>query len=139
MTEKEFEENFLRVFANDITEKQLKKFRIGKKYKGYLWLLFNRGLVSCYEGDAARLEYNSANKTGAMEVLYNSSCVRGGFDCSVLDTEHLMSKGVDDAHLDEFYIIGKDFSWCYVVTHEGDLAGPYFCYAPKKSFYELKT
>ena len=40
MTEKEFEENFLRVFANDITEKQLKKFRIGKKYKGYLWLLF---------------------------------------------------------------------------------------------------
>ncbi len=131
MTEKEFEKNFLRVFANGVTEKQLKKFHIGKKYNGYLWLIFNRELVSCYEGDAARSEYDNANKMGAMEVLYNSSCVHGGFDCNVLDTEHLMAKDIDNDHLDEFYIIGSDFSWCYVVTHEGDLAGPYFCYAPE--------
>ena len=44
----------------------------------------------------------------------------------VLDSEMLIVGAIS-----ALFVIGKNFSWCYVVTHEGDLCGSYFCYAPK--------
>ncbi len=32
-----------------------------------------------------------------------------------------------DGDYDEFYVVGKDFKWTYIVTHETDMGfGPYF-------------
>lgn len=131
MTEKEFVERFLGVFAKDITEKQRRKNHIAGKRKGYLWNLFGTQFVSFFEGDIARAKYNIADKTGAFEVLYDSPCLLEAFESELLNAEHLTAEGIDNSGLAEFYIIGKDFSWCYVVTHAGDAAGPYFCYDVK--------
>ena len=147
MTNKEFVERFSAVFKNlsevDFMEKaksalgKMSKWRLKKCYRdykeGYLWLSFNYGLIPCFEGDEARREYEKVDKTGAVEVLYDSPCMRvGEFYCGELEKVHNTAEGIDNSGFVEFYIIGKDFSWCYVVTHEEDFAGPYFCYAPKQ-------
>lgn len=130
MTKKEFEKKFLKTFAKNITEKQQKKFKIAGEAKGLLWNVFQ--LVPCYEGNQARIEYEKVDKTGAVEVLYDSPCMRvGEFYCGELEKVHNTAEGIDNSGLVEFYIMGKDFAWCYVVTHAGDSAGPYFCYAPE--------
>lgn len=129
MTDNKFVEKFLSVFAKDITKKQKRKAYIGKKYRGYLWHLFSYQLISCLEGNEARAEYDQVDKTGAFEIQYDNGIMGDGETIS-LNEEHKTAKGIDDSGYIEFYIIGKDFSWCYVVTHEGDYAGPYFCYAP---------
>lgn len=130
MTDNEFVEKFINIFAKDITEQQKRKASIGKKYNGYLWHLFNYKLLSCFEGNEARAEYNKVDKTDAFEIQYDNGYL-GDKETTRLDQAHTSAEGVDNASLPEFYIIGKDFSWCYVVTHEFNLCGPYFCYAPK--------
>lgn len=131
MTQKEFVENFMLTFTSHLPEKVLKKFRIGNREKDFLWNLFGAKLIDCYEGDAARNEYDKADKNGAFEIQYDNGFM-GLSDCytSNLKPEHMTAKGIDDLGRPEFYIIGKDFSWCYVITHEFDLCGPYFCYKP---------
>ena len=146
MINKEFAERFSAIFKNlsetEFMEKapsvlgKMSKWRLKRCYKdykkGYLWLGFNYGLVPCFEGNEARREYDKADKTDAFQVLSECAFLRPGeFCCERLERELLTAEGVDNSCLAEFYIIGKDFSWCYVVTHEFDGAGPYFCYAPK--------
>lgn len=129
MLEKDFVNKFLSVFAKDVNEQQKRKNRIGGKHKGYLWNLFGTKFVSYLEGNDARAEYDIVDKTGAVEILYDSPCLSKTFEIEVLNVEHMTSAGIDNSGLVEFYIIGNDFSWCYVVTHAGDAAGPYLCYA----------
>lgn len=132
MTQKEFVDKFKLTFTSHLPEKVLKKFRIGNREKDFLWNLFGAKLVDCYEGDAARKEYNKADKLEAIEILYSghNKVLRDEEETTPLKPEHMTAEGIDEAGLPEFYIIGKDFSWCYVITHEFDLCGPYFCYKP---------
>lgn len=133
MTDKLFVEKFLSVFAKGINENQMRKCGIRKK-KGYLWNLLGCKVVPCLEGELARAEYNKVDKTDAFEVLYMSPNILEIFErTEALSDLHLTAEDIDEAGLVEFYIIGKDFAWCYVVTHAGDGAGPYFCYAPAQS------
>ncbi len=132
MTQKEFVDNFLISFTNHLPNKLLKEYRIGNAKKGFLWNLFAAKLVDCYEGDAARNEYDKVDKLDAFEIQYsgyNKVCF-DEIETSKLKSEHKTAKGIDESGYPEFYVIGKDFSWCYVITHEFDLCGPYFCYKP---------
>lgn len=131
MTENEFVAKFLSVFAKNINEHQKRKNHVGGIRNGYLWNLFGNNLVPCYEGDNARTEYNIADKTGAIEVFYDSPCLLETFVAETLSSSHLTADGIDNSGFAEFYIIAKDFSWCYVVTHGFNACGPYFCYAPQ--------
>ena len=128
MTRAEFADNFLKAFSDHISEKQLKKFRIGTEKKEFLWNLFAAKLVPCYEGELARREYDKADKTLAEEIQYDNCFFDGDKNSHVLSKKHLTARGIDESGLMEFYVVGKDFSWCYVITHELDLCGPYFCY-----------
>lgn|SRR5690554_5281800 len=128
MTSEEFEEKFLNMFANNISDKVRKKNKIGKKYGGYLWYIFSQNLYPCFEGIKAKNEYDCVDKTNAFEIQYDNGFI-GDRQTNFLYDVHLTAKGIDEDELFEFYVIGEDFSWCYVVTHERDLCGPYFCYA----------
>lgn len=130
MTDNEFVQKFLSVFAKNITEMQKRKAYIGKNHSGYLWHLFSYKLLPCLEGDNAREEYNKIDKTNVIEIQYDNG-IMGDKETLSLDKAHFTAEGIDNSGLLEFYVIGKDFSWCYVITHEQDLCGPYFCYAPK--------
>lgn len=131
MTRNEFANKFLKVFCSHIPQKQLKKFHIGTGKKHFLWNVFAGKLVPCFEGDAARKEYDKVDKTCAEEIIYDN-CARVTSDAysSILSQQHLTSRDIDESGLMEFYVVGCDFAWCYVITHEFDLCGPYFCYNP---------
>lgn len=131
MKSSEFENNFLAVFAKNISKKQLIKNKIRKNENGYLWNIFGNGLVKCFQGNDARFEFDKVDKYGAIEIQYDN-CYMGDEESSIINNDHYTAKGIDDASLIEFYVIGKDFSWCYVVTHALDGCGPFFAYAPQE-------
>ena len=132
LDKKDFIKKFLNTFAQGISKKQLKKFRIGAKNGEFLWNLFAGGLVPCFSGDKARQEYDKVNKVGAEEIQFSSNFISfDDLNTYPLSDVHGTANDIDQSGLIEFYIIGKDFSWCYVVTHELDMCGPFFCYATK--------
>ena len=126
VTRKLFQELFLQAFAPNLKNWERRKYCIDWKGKGYLWHLFSNALVPCLVGDEAREAYNNANKTNALEMQYDYGL--GDEIMLPLSNSHTTASKVDQYGYTEFYIIGDNFSWCYVITHELDLCGPYFCY-----------
>lgn len=85
-----------------------------KTIDDFLWL----------EGDEARKAYNRANKNGAV-------CLQLDFedDPTLLAEEYDAAEKLEDGegYYAEFYVVGADFSWTYIVTYENDIGtGPYF-------------
>ncbi|MCB9498821.1 MAG: DUF4275 family protein [Bacillales bacterium] len=147
MTKDEFVRRFLETFYFDLTKKEFiekmlsidkntKKSIIRQCYKAYkkhsyLWLGFSYKLPPCFEGNEARNEYDKVEKNGAFEIYYyvDNLC---DDETQEISENHKTALQIDNSREAEFYIVGKDFSWCYVVTLDGDYCGPFFCYAPKK-------
>ena len=129
MTKNDFLKAFYSAFAKNIVSEE-KKHNVGISKKGLLWDIFAAKLVSCYEGDEARRLFDAVDKTGAMEIHYsgNNRFFEDDITTSDLSDNHIQAKGIDNSGLFEFYAIGRDFEWCYIVTHEFDLCGPYFCF-----------
>ena len=138
MNRKEFVVAFLDAFAKDLTKQQKRKLGLNFKpngdYRGggYLWNIFASGSVPCFEGDEARAKYNEADKTDAFQIQYDTGIGYGDEQTEYLSPPFMTAEKLDLYGYPEFYIIGKDFSWCYVITHEGDLDGPYFAYRPSE-------
>ena len=93
-------------------------------------MAFNLKLLDCFEGNRAKEEFDKTDKNDAIEIQFDNQIIGDNCTFPIKDI-HLSANDINDSGLFEFYVIGKDFSWCYVVTHEGDDAGPYFCYAPR--------
>ena len=134
MTRKEFKEKFLEIFAADVSPKNKKKYNLESE-KGLLWNLFAAKLVPCFEGTAAREEYDKADKTNARMIEYDSCwmfCLppHKNPSAKALPPELFTAEGVDKHLYPESYVFEENFSWCYVTTH-ADSCGPYFCYNPK--------
>ena len=114
---------WLQEFVPELTDTQYRKY-IRKKY---IWNAFGYNLIpqeNYLEGDAAREAYNKANKVGAV-------CLQLDFE----DTPTALTEEFDSAEklegpdgmYAEFYVVGKDYSWTYIVTHETGMGiGPYF-------------
>lgn len=123
MNKKEFLDEWIRVFAPDITKSQYNK-RIRNQY---IWHAFSWGIIpkgTYLEGDKARKAYNEADKKGAM-------CFQlWGDEFPVpLSEEFDLAEKIEtpDGVYAEFYVVGKDFKWTYIVTHETETGlGPYF-------------
>ena len=69
--------------------------------------------------------YNDANKIGALEFQYDNGFF-GDDVAKPLSNDYDTAEKISLSGIIEFYVIGKDFSWVYIVTHEGDECGPYF-------------
>lgn len=124
-----FKENFVREFIENfvpsISVKQLKKLKCYAPDHGYLWMVCEHNLVENLKGKDAMSAYDAIDKTGAIEFQYDNGFM--GDDASIpLSKENDSSIKIQNNGLIEFYVIGREFSWCYIVTHEHDGAGPYF-------------
>lgn len=124
-----FKENFVREFIENfvpsISVKQLKKLKCYAPDHGYLWMVCKHDLVENLKGKDAMSAYDAIDKTGAIEFQYDNGFM--GDDASIpLSKENDSSIKIQNNGLIEFYVIGREFSWCYIVTHEYDGAGPYF-------------
>lgn len=121
-------EDFVKEFiANFVPNEPIKKLKKLGAYPpdGYLWKICDYGLVSCYIGTEAMSAYNKADKTDAVEIQYDNGFIGGDVTCP-LSEEYNAAEKIRENCLPEFYVIGKDFSWCYIQTHEMEMCGPYF-------------
>lgn len=110
---------WLQEFVPELTDVKYRKYI----RKGYIWHAFSFNIIpqeKFLEGDDAREAYNKANKAGAI-------CLQLDFE----DTPTALTEEFDTAkkieHYAEFYVVGENYSWTYIVTHETDIGiGPYF-------------
>ncbi len=125
ITKENFRELFIANFLPDTPVKQLKKLHCYPPRHGLLWNVCESSLVNHLKGADASVAYDYINKAGAMEMQYDGDRLTDD-EALPLSEENDTAEKIRQAGLMEFYVIGKDFSWCYVVTHEGDHCGPYF-------------
>lgn len=131
MQNKEFNKKWISAFCNVLTEEQIKKAGIGQE-NGFLWHAFSYGFIACLKGEEARRAYDKADKNCATQAFYEikdnmkmpSEYVIGKEE--PLTENYLTSEQIDKSEKVEIYIIGKDYNWCYIRTHE-EFCGPYFC------------
>jgi hypothetical protein len=120
-----FVKEFLGKFVPSISIKQLKKLNCYAPHHGYLWMICEHNLIKNLKGKNAMIAYDNADKTDAIEFQYDNGFLGDDFS-TPLSEENDNSSKIQNNGLIEFYVIGKDFSWCYIVTHEPNGCGPYF-------------
>ena len=123
MNIKEFLNKWIHTFAPNITKSQYKK----RIHNQYIWHAFSWDIIphgTYLEGDAARNAYDNVDKDDAI-------CLQLWFDevATPLTEDFDRADKIEtpDGDYAEFYVVGKDFSWTYIVTHETGMGlGPYF-------------
>lgn len=121
----DFYAKWLKTFAPQLTSDQYNEYI----RNAFIWHIFSFELVPRYkflEGDAARAAFDKVCKSGAVFMRLWSG-----------DAPRTLDSGLTAADIEkdcktsaEFYAVGADFSWTYVVTHENCCGlGPYFMFA----------
>ena len=125
MTFEEFKRVWIAHFAGDVSAKEIEQFVLPHGgMSNYLWHVFSWRLLpeeEYWEGDAARQAFDAADKSDAVLV---ENWYAENPDCVPLSDQFRTAAAMED--LIEVYVVGKDFGWTYIQTHEGD-CGPYFC------------
>ena len=125
VTRKTFATEFINNFVPLIPRKKLKKLHCYAPNHGYLWMICEHDLVVNLKGNEAMVAYDNVDKIDAIEFQYDNGFL--GDDVAIpLSEDNDTSEKIKKSGLIEFYVIGKDFSWCYIVTHEPNACGPYF-------------
>ena len=121
MTRQEFIKAWIQHFAPYLNRKQYKLLK-----DGYIWHLFSYEMIpkeNFLVGEEACKAYDRIDKTGAIASFEEYLDKRG---TESLEKEFFLSKDVVD--YPELYIVGKDWSWTFISTHENffENLGPYF-------------
>ncbi len=124
----EFFGKWLKTFVPYLTESFYKR----RIHHQFVWHVFSSKLVpteSFLQGDVARQAYNKVNKNGA--ICFQLFC---DDEPKPLTKEFDSAEKLEiaDGEYSEFYAVGKDYSWTYILTHETCAGlGPYFMFADK--------
>lgn len=124
--EQEIAMRWLAVFGGKVPYDIMHRYVLGNgTMANHMWHVFTRGGVPCLTGDAARKAFDELEYKSALGFF-------GGWSCGYgyrIENMRIIGKAsakVLDGKRGDCYIIGKNFEWTYVKTHESDL-GPYFC------------
>ncbi len=119
MTNKEFYAKWMENFAGDIPKEDIEKYVVSTG--NYIWHIFSWELLERKQyltGNKAKKAYNIIDKTGAIYIdWFNDEPPKN------LIPDLNTAKALDD--YTEVYVVGKNFEWTYIKTHEG-MCGPYF-------------
>ena len=119
MTKNEFYAKWLEAFGEGIPKSDIKKYV--KSTGDYIWHIFSWDLAEkkrYLTGAEAEKAYDQIDKRGAMYIDWFQDDHTKDMTWD-LDQADALEKFV------EVYVVGKDFQWTYIKTHEGDF-GPYF-------------
>lgn len=115
---------WLNTFAHQLTEEHYQQRVRGQ----YVWHVFSFELIdksSFLQKDAARKAYDAVDKKGAR-------CISLWWEEDELralphNLDNARNIEMSDISNSEFYVVGANFEWTYVVTHETACGlGPYF-------------
>ena len=90
-------------------------------YRGCLWPPAPRDGSVVLEGTAAKAAFDALEYDTAYIFRTGAGPIGAGVTAKVSAGELDQEQGVD------VYVVGKDFRWTYVHTHEDGWMGPYFC------------
>jgi len=86
---------------------------------GYLWHIFSYEKKKCLEKEKAEKAFNREPKTFCY-LFYQH------YDHALLIKNASTIKAIDLIDEEDVYIVDKEFTWTFVVTHEKGWCGPYF-------------
>ena len=86
---------------------------------GFLWHIFSYEKKECLEKDQAEKAFDMEPKRFCY-LLYQHC------DHALLIENASALKAIDLIDEEDIYIVDKEFTWTFVVTHEKGLCGPYF-------------
>ena len=119
MSREHFEKRWLRVFGDGIPAWQLKRYVKGQ----YIWHVFSWKLL----GDDMYLTGEAAMAAFAQVSKENACCIQPFEDpCVMTLPAELRAPDNIDRSCIEVYVVGQNWQWTYIKTHEGDLCGPYY-------------
>ena len=124
LNKKNFVDIFISNFVPNISKANLKKLHCYPP-DGYLWGICEYDLVQNTKFEIAKNDFDNADKSEAIEFQYDNG-FKGDEYSSPLSESNNTSNKIEKSGLVEFYVIGKDYSWCYITTHEPNYCGPYF-------------
>lgn len=93
----------------------------------YLWHVFTWGDAKRLEREAASAAFDAADKEDAFiakECAFNGGGKKIGYSFMKCPSDLNSADLADEA---EMFVVGKNFMWTYVITHEAGCGlGPYF-------------
>lgn len=119
MTKEEFYNKWIEVFASNIPNKDIQKYV--KSTGNYIWHIFSWELLNENQyliGEKAKEAYDKIGKKDAIYIEWFEDKHTKDLICDLTTAKEL-----DD--FVEIYVVGKDFKWTYIKTHES-MCGPYF-------------
>ena len=120
MTKQKFTNQWLRHFAEGVTEKQIEQYVKDQ----FIWHVFSWELIKpdgLLVGNDARRAFDKIEKNDCICCdMFGSNGVT-----NKLSNEYDTAEKIDQK-LTEFYVVARDYAWTYIKTHEGNLCGPYF-------------
>lgn len=119
MTKDEFYTKWLEAFGGGIPKSDIKKYV--KATGDCIWHIFSWDLAEkkrYLTGAEAEKAYDQIDKRGAMYIDWFQ-------DDHTKDMTWDLNQADALEKFVEVYVVGKDFRWTYIKTHEGD-CGPYF-------------
>jgi len=119
-----FAEKWLKNFLPNLTAEEYDSCFLNE----FLWHAFSYELIdpmTYLEGAHARAAYEAADKEGALGIQWDYGLGEGH---TIPLTEAYSAQKLDK--MPEFLVVGRDFRWTYVSTHENGWCGPYFYERP---------
>lgn len=121
MEREEFKRKWLDAFIPNLTKKQYNDCYVYQ----YLWHIFSYGLVpkeKVLQGKAAREAYERINKDNAIVIqIWDDDEIEQTFE---ITNEYKQWENIED--IPELFVVGEQWKWTYVSTHENGWCGPYF-------------
>lgn len=119
MKKEEFYTKWIETFGCNISKSDIKNYV--KSTGNFIWHIFSWELLNENQyltGKDAKEAYDRVDKSGAVYIEWFKD----------KNTKDLVNDLNTAKALDEFvevYVVGKNFSWTYIKTHE-EVCGPYF-------------
>ncbi|QDZ80107.1 DUF4275 family protein [Priestia megaterium] len=106
-------------FASALSASQKKKIYMDE----FLWHAFSYEKLPCLQGEQAIQTFEHQVKNDCYLLFEHDERVLQLSKCKNLSTTDL--SGDTNMYLEDLYVVDKDFTWTYVITHESS-CGPYF-------------
>ncbi|CRK84738.1 DUF4275 family protein [Neobacillus massiliamazoniensis] len=106
-------------FVKDIPKNQKRHIFYGR----FMWHLFSSNVLSCKKKQSARKAFNRIMKDECCIFYQEFTNALLLENASGLTSEDIINEY--EGYMCDVYVVDKDFTWTYIVTHEEDY-GPYF-------------
>lgn len=92
-------------------------------YRRFMWHVFSNNVLSSKKGQSARKAFNRVKKDECYIFYQEFNHALMLENASRLTSEDIINEY--EGYICDVYVVDKDFTWTFIVTHEEDY-GPYY-------------